>query len=399
MPPAVGDESSSIDAANLTRGAYLAAAGGCVSCHTRPGGLPFVGGRALSTPLGTIYSTNITPDRETGIGRWSADDFRRALHEGVAPDGMRLFPAFPYTSFTLISDADVDAIYAYLLSRKPVRFLPPANGVLFSFRWPLRVWNWMFFKPGRFVVQPSQSEQWNRGAYLVQSLGHCGGCHTPRTPLLAEAANAALSGGGLDDAVGDDRRIRHWSAVNLTGARQGLAAWSMDDLTRYLSAGYGPRAGMFGPMNEVFLNSLKPLAIEDLRAIALYLKSLPALEAPPASTAADAADAANAAKRGEGIYLEYCAKCHRASGRGGPLSGPPLAGSAIVQASDPASLINVILYGAETPAGATLGGWETMRPYATVLDDAAVAALTTYLRSGWENRATVVTAVDVKKQR
>ena len=183
-------------AATPEQGRYLAAAGNCVSCHTRPGGAPFAGGLPFSTPLGILYSTNITPDVQTGIGSWTAPDLRRALQRGIARNGAHLFPAFPYTSFTKISDADVMALYAYLRTVPAVRYRPPENGLMFAMRWPMVLWNALYFKPGRFGINLSQSAEWNRGAYLISGLGHCGACHTPRNLLLAERADKAVSGRG-----------------------------------------------------------------------------------------------------------------------------------------------------------------------------------------------------------
>ncbi len=198
---AVGGAASEM-AATPEQGRYLAAAGNCVSCHTRPGGAPFAGGLPFTTPLGTIYSTNITPDTQTGIGSWSAADLRLAMQRGVARNGSHLFPAFPYTSFTRVSDADILALYAYLRTVPAVHYRPPENGLMFSMRWPMVLWNAMFFKPGRFGINLSESEEWNRGAYLVSGLGHCGSCHTPRNLLLAEKADRAYHGGALQSRCG-----------------------------------------------------------------------------------------------------------------------------------------------------------------------------------------------------
>jgi alcohol dehydrogenase (quinone), cytochrome c subunit len=376
----------------VARGESLAAAGNCVSCHTRPGGTPFSGGVPFDTPYGTIYSTNITPDTGTGIGRWSAADLSKAMHDGLAPDGSRLFPAFPYTSFTKVTDADVGSIFAYLRTVPPARYTPPGNGFFLNIRWPLAAWDGAFFKAGRFSPDASQSAQWNRGAYLVEGLGHCSACHTPRNWAMAEVAARNYAGGALQDEVVHGRN-RRWSAVNLTSAKSGLAAWSVNDLTKYLQTGFSLRAGTFGPMNEVIANSLRKLPVEDVRAMAVYLKSLPAQETTEAAVPAELV------KAGESIYKERCEKCHGASGRGGVFSGPPLAGSAVAQAEDPASLINIILYGPKAPPGVSLGAWETMPAYDTVLDDAQIAAVSNYVRGSWGNRAGALHADDITHQR
>jgi mono/diheme cytochrome c family protein len=374
------------------QGRYLAAAGNCVSCHTRPGGAPFAGGLPFTTPLGTIYSTNITPDTQTGIGSWSAADLRLAMQRGVARTGSHLFPAFPYPSFTKISDADIFAIYAYLRTVPAVRYRPPDNGFAFAMRWPMVLWNALFFKPGRFGINLSKSAEWNRGAYLVAGLGHCGSCHTPRNLWLAEQADSAYQGGVLQSAV-SQRQERRWSAVDLTSSPRGLGPWSVAELTQYLHTGVSARAGSFGPMNDVIVHSLKFLAPEDVHAIAAYLKSL------PARAYADDAVSARQVSEGAPVYKARCEKCHGRSGRGGLFSGPPLAGSAVVQAEDPASLINVILYGPVIPKEISFGEWETMPAYASILNDAQIQAVGNYLRGSWGNRAGAVSSKSVAAQR
>ncbi len=391
VPRALGGAASEM-AATPEQGRYLAAAGNCVTCHTRPGGAPFAGGLPFTTPLGTLYSTNITPDTQTGIGAWSAADLRLALQRGVARDGSHLFPAFPYPSFTKISDADIFAIYAYLRTVPAVRYRPPDNGLMFAMRWPMTLWNAMFFKPGRFGINLSQSAEWNRGAYLVSGLGHCGSCHTPRNFLLAEKADRAYHGGVLQSAVAPQQE-RRWSAVDLTSSARGLGSWSVAELTQYLQTGVSARAGSFGPMNEVIVNSLKFLAPEDLHAMATYLKSL------PARSYADETVSAAQLSEGAPIYKARCEKCHGRSGRGGLFSAPPLAGSAVVQAEDPASLINVILYGPLMAKELSYGEWETMPAYARILSDAQIQAVSNYLRGSWGNRGGPLSSKSVAEQR
>jgi mono/diheme cytochrome c family protein len=376
----------------VARGKYLAAAGDCVSCHTRRDGEPFAGGVGFETPVGTIYSSNITPDGETGIGQWTAADLRKAMHEGIGRGGKRLYPAFPYTSFTKVSDQDVDALYAYLRSLKAVRYSPPANGFLFSQRWAMAIWNALFFEPGRYVPDPGKPADWNTGAYLVQGLGHCGACHTPRNMLLAEDAGRAFAGGSVTDEVAPGKS-RRWSAVNLTPAHDGLAAWSVDDLARYLKTGYSLRAGAFGPMVDVVANGTTQLTAEDVRAMAIYLKALPPLAGAEPSAAAGQPDL------GASLYKQRCEKCHMSSGRGGFLTAPPLAGSAIVQAEDPSSLINIVLYGQGSPHNLAANAWETMKGYGDVLSDEQVAAIGNYVGTSWKNRAPAVTSSQVAAQR
>ncbi|HVF18361.1 MAG TPA: c-type cytochrome, partial [Steroidobacteraceae bacterium] len=301
------------DPAFIQRGRYLANAGNCVSCHTVPGRAEFAGGVRFNTPFGTVFSTNITPDRETGIGRWSAEDFRRAMHEGIAADGSPLFPAFPYTSYTKVSDEDTAAIYAFLRTLKPVRYTPPNNSFAFWMRWPMRLWNAAFFEPGRYVNDSSRDAQWNRGAYLVQGLGHCTACHSPRNSAMAEIKERSFEGGVMHDHV-ENAKDRAWFAVNLTQSKNGLASWSVDDMTKYLHKGFSPRAGTFGPMNDVIVNSLTKLSEEDARAMAIYLKSLPG-RPYTGQTIPE-----HQANEGAALYEEHCEDCHGKSGRGGLFS-------------------------------------------------------------------------------
>lgn len=392
-PAGQGAEADTTAASIVERGRYLVDAGNCVSCHTRKNGEPFTGGVAFETPLGTLYSTNITPDADTGIGRWTREDLRRAMHEGVAPGGTRLYPAFPYTSYTKVSNEDVDAIFAYLQTLTPVRYTPPSNGILFSQRWAMRIWNALFFEPGRFEPDPAQSAEWNRGAYLTEGLGHCSACHTPRNRFMAEIGEQAHQGGVVRDHAADGKS-RVWFAVNLTSAQNGLAAWSEDDLFRYLHTGFSRRAGSFGPMNEVIVNSLRKMTAEDVRAMAIYLKSLPA-----GGEYAGAGVPDELVEAGRPIYEDKCEKCHGDSGRGGIFSGPPLAGSVIVQSENPGSLFNIILHGPETPDEVSYGQWETMSSYGDVLSDAQIAAVSNYLRGSWGNKARPVTEDEVAAHR
>ena len=378
--------------AAVEQGRYLAAAGNCLSCHTRPGGAPFSGGVPFATPLGTLYSTNITPDAHTGIGAWTAADLQRALQQGRLRDGGHLFPAFPYPAFTKLSDADVAALYAFLRTVPAVSYQPPANGVLFAMRWPLALWNSLYFRPGRYAVNPVRSAEWNRGAYLVEGPGHCGACHTPRNLLLAERDDSFLHGGTLHVALDKDH-ARRWSAVDLTPSARGLRSWSVAELTKYFQTGVSTRAGTFGPMNEVIANSLSALTASDLYAMAVYLKSLP----PRAYV--DEPVAPGLVSEGAPIYKARCQKCHGSSGRGGMFSGPPVAGSAVVQAEDPASLINIILHGSDAPKALASESWETMPAYADVLDDAQIAAVSNFLRGSWGNRGGAVGSASVHAQR
>jgi mono/diheme cytochrome c family protein len=399
----------------VEQGRYLAVAGDCVSCHTRDDSQPFAGGRPLNTPFGVIYSANITTDPKTGIGAWSEPQFERALRAGVAADGTHLYPAFPYTAYTKVTDQDVHALYAYLRSLKPVEYTPPKNQMPlpFSIRALTGIWNLMFFEPGRYVPDSSRSVEWNRGAYLTQGLGHCGACHTPRNYLGGERAAKALSGGDYLDEIGDEvvngkitpldeRTVRPWSAANLTAAPSGLGAWTLDAIAAYLKTGHSARAAAFGPMNTVIGNSTSRMTDPDIHAIAVYLKSL-----PPATQGVPSKPTAQMLKAGEIVYTTRCGDCHLPTGLGMPRTAnadtsktaPPLAGNAVVQAPNPATLINVILYGAHESAMAE-GSWPMMSGFelSVGLDDEQIAALCTYLRSSWGNQAGAVDAGAVARQ-
>ena len=403
------------DAALIEQGRYLAAAGDCISCHTRPQGVPFAGGLPITTPFGVIYSANITPDVATGIGAWSEREFARALHEGIAADGRHLYPAFPYTAYTKVSDQDVQAIYAFLRSLAPVRYTPPPNELRFPFnsRSLLAGWNLLYLAPGRYVTDPAKSAEWNRGAYLVQGLGHCGACHTPRNLLGGERTSEALAGGAYLDEITDEvindrvapmdeRTVRLWSAPNLTQASTGLAAWTVDEIAAYLKSGHNARAGAFGPMSVVIARGTSHLSAEDIRAMAVYLKSLP--PAPQQQSQPDE----ERRRAGEIVYTTRCGDCHQSTGLGMPRSAnadpsktaPPLAGNPTLQAPNPATLINLVLYGAhEAVPGSE--SWPKMSGFelSVGLDDEQIAALCTYVRSSWGNRAGPVDAAAVAKQR
>lgn len=381
------------------KGEYLAAAGNCVSCHTDDNGSPYVGGVAFETPFGTIYSTNITSDPESGIGQWSLEDFTKAMREGEAPGGKHLYPVFPYTSYAKVSDEDIEAIYAYLKTITPVKSTPPENDLSFPFnqRWALGLWKTLFLDQDQFEADPSQSEEWNRGAYLVEGLGHCSMCHTPRNFLGAENASLAMTGGTYMDRV--EGKLSAWSAPNLTSADSGLAMWSVEDIADYLKLGVSDRAGVFGPMNKVVLNSTRYLSTEDVRAIAVYLKELPA-------NAQDSGEPAtgDVLRIGSLQYDIHCGSCHLPTGEGAREQGPPLVGSPIVLDADPASLINVTLYGAQTPHISPSREWEArqwirMEPFDNIMTDEQVAAVLSFIRATWGHEAGAVTPEQVAKQR
>jgi mono/diheme cytochrome c family protein len=383
----------------VDRGHYLALAGNCASCHTRAGGAPFAGGVEFQTPYGVIYSTNVTQDPEDGIGKWTLAQFARALRQGIRADGANLYPAFPYTEFTRVSDDDVAALYAYFKTIAPVHAVPPADQLHFPYnqRWALGIWNRLYLKPGPFKPDPKQSQQWNRGAYLVQGLGHCGECHTPRGFLSSQNSAEALSGAVYRDNV--NGRWLNWSSVNLTSAADGLGSWSAQDIADYLKYGYALKAGVFGAMNEVIGGSTRFLTDADAQAIAVYLKSLPPIQRPSgAPLSADQMD------NGQILYSVNCATCHLPTGLGSADTGPPMAGSPIVQAANPQSLINITLYGGMVPQIApstrwAARTWQTMNPSGDKLSDADVATLLSYIRASFGNHSGAVTAAQVAAQR
>ena len=387
----------SADESTIERGRYLALAGNCASCHTSAEGEFMAGGVAFETPFGTIYSTNITPDAETGIGDWTGGQFLTSMRRGVRPDGQHLYPAFPYTAFTKMSDADIVSLYAYLKSI-PAIYQGAANNELafpFNQRSLMSLWKAVFFDEGAFEPNESESQEWNRGAYLIEALAHCGACHTPRNILGAEDSDKAMAGGEYQDKV-PGGAMQTWSAPNLTSAANGLGLWPQAEVAAYLKNGINTFVETFGPMNEVIMNSTRHLSESDVDAMAVYLKSLPAHEMP-AGTAADD----SVLGMGRTVYNLHCGTCHLPSGLGDEESAPQLAGgSLVVQASNPASLINVILYSPELPdPPLPTRRRKPMEEFQYLLTDAEIAAVATYVRSNWGNSAGEVTAEQVARQR
>jgi mono/diheme cytochrome c family protein len=392
---------ASFAANEVERGEYLVAAGGCVSCHTADGGEALAGGVKFETPFGIIYSTNITPDSETGIGGWSYSDFSNALRSGKLPNGDHLYPVFPYTNYTLMSDEDTAAMFSYLKAGMPVSYTPPDNDLKFPFnqRWLLGAWKWMFFDEERFVPDETQSEAWNRGAYLTSALGHCSACHTPRGFLGAENPDLYMTGATYREET--DGRFLDWSSTNLTQSPNGLGPWSEDELTDYLKTGYSTQAGVFGPMNKVVGNSTSKLTHDDVRSMAIYLKSLPANDQKVDLSPPDE----DAMRRGSILYDLHCGTCHQPNGLGSDTTGPPLVGSSVTLAPSPASLINVVLYGVELPSPPPSQEWRTKRRWQTKdhfydkLTDTQAAELLTYTRNAWGNQGSVVTEEQIANQR
>ena len=369
------------DPATIERGALLARAGNCMGCHTERGGQPYAGGRAISTPFGDVFASNLTPDDGTGIGRWSADDFWRALHNGKSKDGHFLYPAFPYTSYTKVMREDADALYAYLRTLAPVRQPNREHRLAFPYnqRIVLAFWRALYFRPGEYQQDTRRDATWNRGAYLVQGLGHCAACHTPRDTLGGSIARRDLAGGVIP--------ALNWHAPALTGGAGGLGT------------GVSARGATFGPMAEVVGSSLQHLPEQDLRAMAVYLKSLPATESQRRRSAAppDTEQQARLAL-GARLYEQHCIDCHGADGRGKPPAYPALAGHASVTAGGGLNAIRVVLNGGFPPGTRGNPRPYGMPPFGTALEDEEVAAVVSYVRHRW-GQGDAVSAHDVRRAR
>ncbi|AVS91283.1 alcohol dehydrogenase [Paracidovorax avenae] len=376
----------------IARGEYLARAGNCMACHTEPGGAPFAGGRGIETPFGMVYSTNLTPDPDTGLGRWSDAAFWRALHHGRSRDGRLLYPAFPYPSYTHVTREDADAIHAYLRSLPPVRQAarPHALGFPYGTQAALAVWRALFFRPGGLAPVPERPADWNRGRYLVQGLGHCAACHSPRNALGATRDAGALRGGLIP--------VQNWYAPALDTVREaGVADWPVDEVVALLRDGTAPRGTVTGPMAEVVFRSTQYLDDADLRAIAAYLRALPAPEGP--APAAPPPPSRPVMERGGAVYARHCAQCHGDGGLGRPGAFPPLAGNRAVLLESPVNVVRTILQGGYPPVTHGNPRPHGMPPFTQVLGDDDVAAVATFVRNAWGNRAPGVGTIDVYRAR
>lgn len=397
--------------AQIVRGAYLAKVGDCAACHTVDKSRPFAGGLPLATPFGTLYSTNITPDAATGIGSYSYDDFARALRTGVARDGHLLYPAMPYPSYVKLNDADLQALYRYF--RYGVKAVAAGNrpselNFPFNVRSLMSLWNLMYLPKGVFQADPHQSVEWNRGAYLVQGLGHCGACHTPHGVTGQELAfdeqgNPLFLAGST---------LAGWYAPNLrTLLADHGGAWTRQDLAAYLRSGRSKDGAAFGPMSEVIEDSTQYLHDDDLNAIATYLSSaavqnVASTMTPVVPAGAAHADPVAAALRsghlgsaGAALYLNNCNACHRSDGTGAMPAFPALAGNTAVNAVDPASLIHLVLSGSRMPSTELAPTPLAMPDFGKRLSDQQVADLLTFVRSSWGNRAAAVTREQVTQVR
>jgi mono/diheme cytochrome c family protein len=380
------------DPALIARGRYLAIVGDCAACHTARGGAAFAGGYAVPTPFGAIPAPNITPDDDTGLGRWSFADFWRALHAGKGRDGELLYPAFPYTTYTRVSRADALAIFAYLKSLPPVRRVRAAPALAFPYRIRagLALWRALYFKEGSFRPDPARSDAWNRGAYLVQGLGHCNECHAGRDALGGLAKQPTLSGGRMP---GQD-----WFAPDLgMQAHGGLNGWTPQDVVHLLKTGQSARGSAFGPMAEVVSRSTQHMTETDLAAIATYLQDLPPRKA--STTAASKRDDGDLAHRGADIYAKRCAACHGDDGDGVVGVYPPLRDNGSVVEPSGINAIRVVLLGGFPPVTAGHPRPYSMPPFAQALGDDEVAAVVSYIRQAWGNQAPPVAARDVGRYR
>lgn len=390
------------DVQRIQHGEYLARAGDCAACHTAPGGVPFAGGLKMTTPIGAIYSTNITPDKQTGIGEYSLQAFSDAVRKGVARDGTRLYPAMPYPSFAKISDDDVRDLYLYFTHQvKPVAQQNKDSDIPWplNIRWPLALWNLAFREDGSYRPDAKQSAEWNRGAYLVQGLGHCGTCHTPRgigfqEKALTQSDSAYLSGGTLEG----------WHAANLRADPVGgLGNWRTEDITRFLKTGHNSRFAAFGSMVDVVQDSTQHLSDADLQAIAGYLQSLPgdSRQKPPQADAktAKALFSGDVSRPGAQAYLDNCAACHRSNGLGYRDTFPQLAHNPALLDEDPSSLISIIINGSRTPMTVSAPTGLTMPDFGWRLSDEQVAQVASFVRNSWGNHAPAVTAEQVREIR
>jgi mono/diheme cytochrome c family protein len=375
-------------AETIARGKALADTAGCASCHTADPAKPFAGGKRIDTPFGGIYSPNLTPDRDTGLGAWSDDDFYRALRHGIAPDGSRYYPAFPYPNFTKFIRDDILAIRAYLATLAPIRNQRPQA----ELRWPLnyrvvmRGWDFLFFRPGIFEPDQQKSPEWNRGGYLVEGAAHCGTCHTPKNLFGADKRGRAY-GGGL---------VQGWFAPRLDSAeRGGLKSWSVEDIVEYLQSGRNGKSHAGGLMAEVVVTSTSVMSDADVRAIAVYLKDLPAGKREPAVIPPPPAQMADGAK----LYGRACVACHETNGSGAPRIYPPLPDNANLQSADPSSTLRIILDGAQTLTTPRAPNTGSMPAYAEKLSDQEIADVTNYIRNAWGNAAPLVTPAQVAKAR
>ncbi|BBB99070.1 MULTISPECIES: c-type cytochrome [Bradyrhizobium] len=387
-PIGASAQQKAADPAVLAKGEYLARAGDCIACHTAREGMTFAGGLPMKTPFGTLYTSNITPDPQTGIGTWTSDQFYQMMHNGRFPDGGLVYPAMPFASYTKVTREDSDAIYAYLRTVPPVRQLNKPHDLTFPFnnRSLILGWRTLFFREGEFKPDPTKSAEWNRGNYLVEGLGHCGMCHTPINALGGSKQSQAFEGGLIS--------MQNWYAPSLTSNKEtGLGDWTIEEIVDYLRKGVSAKGAVYGPMAEVVYNSLQYLNDDDARAMAVYLKGL-AQGGPPekASTSLPSAESSLLLSFGKSIYDRDCASCHGAVGQGMPPDYPPLAGNQSIQMVSAVNPIRMVLNGGYPPGTSGNPMPHGMPPFAQKLSDDEVAAVVTYIRTAWGNRGEPVSA-------
>lgn len=389
-------QAPALDATPLEKGAYLARVGNCQGCHTVTGGPAFAGGRAISTPFGKVYSSNLTPDAQTGLGRWTANDFWQAMNQGRSKDGRLLNPAFPYTSYNALTRADSDALLAYFQSQPPVRQANRPH----ELRWPLgtqlalRAWRTLYFKPKAYEVDTQRSAEWNRGAYLVQGLGHCAACHSPRNALGGLASTGSLSGGDMPGG--------EWYAPSLLPTEPGGASpQSQANLIALLQTGISPGRVINGPMAEVVMSSTQHLSNTDLKAIASYLTSLPPGAPHPKVPATPrlSPPQTQTTLAGGTLYDKHCAQCHGAQGEGVTGAYPPLRGTVAISRERTTNLIQAVLHGGFSPATQGNPRPYGMPPYELVFNDRDVASVLTYVRQSWGNTGAPVSELEVYQAR
>ena len=375
-------------AETIAHGKAMVDAANCAGCHTVDPAQPFAGGKRIDTPFGGIYSPNLTPDRDTGLARWSDDDFYQALRNGVAPNGSRYYPAFPYPYFTKLTRQDIQAIKAYLATLTPVSNRAPPRELVWplNYRILMRGWDWLFFKPGILVPDQQKSADWNRGRYLVEGAGHCGACHTPKNVFGADKNSHAFGGGLVQDQF----------APRLDAApRSGLKSWSVDDIVEYLQSGRNGRSHAGGLMAEVVIDSTSVMSDADVRAIAVYLKDLPAGEPEPNVLPPAPAQMSDGAR----IYKRACIACHEVDGSGSPRIYPPLPGNAGLQSAIATNTLRIILEGAQTVTTPRAPNTGSMPAYGKDLSDQEIADVATYIRNSWGNSASAVTPAQVERAR
>jgi mono/diheme cytochrome c family protein len=393
LPAATSDAlAQGASTAQIERGRYLAQVGDCIACHTIPGRRIFSGNRPMPTPFGTLYSPNITPDPETGIGKWTANEFYRMMHTGRARDGSLLYPAMPFAAYTKVTRADCDAIFAYLKSVPPVRQANRPHEMRFPYnnRSLLIGWRTLYFEEGEYRPDRTKSAEWNRGAYLVEGLGHCSMCHTAINALGGSSEAQAFQGGLIP--------MQNWYAPSLTSNKEaGLGEWELSDIVDLLQTGVSNRATVYGPMAEVVYNSLQYLTDADARAMAVYLKALTGAEAstPDPRNTPLSAEATQTFSEGKRIYDVHCASCHGAEGKGKLPHYPPLANNQSIEMTSAVNPIRMVLNGGYPPGTRRNPMPYGMPPFAQNLSDIEIASVVTFIRTAWGNRGAPVTPREI----